>query len=121
MYGFNQSVSITSSAFFIGLALLVLSGCSGGSEGSGRSFSERMENDAGRIYDVALTPLLVGLGLDELSVAAGQVARVKHAVRCLSAADCKQIVRQARSMSTAAEILELSRTHAQAAYPELFL
>jgi phosphotransferase system enzyme I (PtsI) len=71
--------------------------------------------------DVALTPLLVGLGLDELSVAAGQVARVKHAVRCLSAADCKQIVRQARSMSTAAEILELSRTHAQAAYPELFL
>ncbi|MBX7206882.1 MAG: phosphoenolpyruvate--protein phosphotransferase [Verrucomicrobiaceae bacterium] len=70
--------------------------------------------------DVALTPLLVGLGLDELSVAAGQVARVKHAVRLLDAAECKSLVRQARALSTAAEILELSRGHAMERYPELF-
>lgn len=70
--------------------------------------------------DVALTPLLVGLGLDELSVASGQVARVKHAVRSLSAADCKALVKESRTLATAAEILELSRSHAMAAYPELF-
>ena len=70
--------------------------------------------------DVALTPLLVGLALDELSVASGQVARVKHAVRSLSAADCKALVKESRTLATAAEILELSRSHAMAAYPELF-
>ena len=70
--------------------------------------------------DVALTPLLVGLGLDELSVASGQVARVKHAVRSLSSADCKALIKESRSLATAAEILELSRRHALAAYPELF-
>lgn len=70
--------------------------------------------------DVALVPLLVGLGLDELSVASGQVARVKHAVRCLNAADCKVLAKQARGLATAAEILDLSRSHAQASYPELF-
>lgn len=70
--------------------------------------------------DVALTPLLVGLGLDELSVASGQVARVKHAIRLLDAAECRALTRQARGLSTAAEILELSRAHAIARYPELF-
>lgn len=70
--------------------------------------------------DVALVPLLVGLGLDELSVASGQVARVKHAVRCLRAAECKSLAKQARGLATAVEILELSRSHAQASYPELF-
>lgn len=70
--------------------------------------------------DVALTPLLVGLGLDELSVASGQVARVKHAVRNLSSADCKALIKESRTLATAAEILELSRSHALAAYPELF-
>ena len=71
--------------------------------------------------DVALTPLLVGLGLDELSVACGQVARVKHAIRLLNAAECKALVKQARGCATAAEILELSRTLAEECYPELFV
>lgn len=71
--------------------------------------------------DVALTPLLVGLGLDELSVASGQVARVKHAVRLLNSVECKALVKQARGCATAAEILELSRSLAQECYPELFV
>lgn len=71
--------------------------------------------------DVSLTPLLVGLGLDELSVASGQVARVKHAVRALHAAECKALVKQARSCPTAIEVLELSRGMAMASYPELFI
>lgn len=71
--------------------------------------------------DVALTPLLVGLGLDELSVASGQVARVKHAVRLLNSVECKALVKQARGCATAIEILELSRSLAQECYPELFV
>lgn len=70
--------------------------------------------------DVAITPLLIGLGLDELSVAAGQVARLKHAIRCLSVADCKALAAEARSLSTAGEILRASRALAQECYPELF-
>lgn len=70
--------------------------------------------------EVALTPLLVGLGLDELSVSSGQVARVKHAVRALNSTDCKALVKRARGCPTAAEILELSRGMAIEKYPELF-
>ncbi len=71
--------------------------------------------------DVALTPLLVGLGLDELSVASGQVARVKHAIRLLNSVECKALVKQARSCATSAEILDLSRALALECYPELFV
>lgn len=70
--------------------------------------------------DVAITPLLIGLGLDELSVAAAQVARIKHAVRCLNLADCEELASEARAMPGASEILRASRAMAQACYPELF-
>ena len=70
--------------------------------------------------DVTLTPLLVGMGLDELSVAASQVARVKHAVRRLNADECRRLVEQALEMTDPAEILDLSRALACERYRELF-
>jgi phosphotransferase system enzyme I (PtsI) len=69
--------------------------------------------------DIELTPLLIGLGLDEFSVAAGQVARLKEAVRRLNLAECQYLVAQAKKTPTAAEILKLSRDLARRAYPEL--
>lgn len=70
--------------------------------------------------DVELTPLLVGLGLHELSVTAGQVARVKHAVRQLSAADCRAMAEEVMCHGCMANGYEKTRTMALAKYAELF-
>ena len=42
--------------------------------------------------DIELTPLLVGLGLDDMSVSCGQVPRVKPAVRKLRQSECEDLV-----------------------------
>lgn len=70
--------------------------------------------------DLALTPLMIGLGLNELSVAVNQVARVKHAVRRLNVADCEELALAAQKCTSPAEILSLSRAVAERCYPELF-
>ncbi len=70
--------------------------------------------------DIELTPLLVGLGLSELSVASSQVARIKHAVRKLNAAECSRLAVEIMQMSSAPEILAKSRSMAETIYPELF-
>lgn len=44
--------------------------------------------------DPVAMPLLVGLGVDELSVAAARVGEVREAVRRLSFADCRQAAQQ---------------------------
>jgi len=70
--------------------------------------------------DIVLTPLLLGLGLRELSVSAGQVARVKEAVRRLNAGECKQLWLEAQEMADAQSILQQSRLLAMRCYPDLF-
>ena len=70
--------------------------------------------------NIELTPLMIGLGLNELSVAAAQVARVKHAVRKLRLADCQTLARESLTLINAEEILSRSRTVARTSYPELF-
>ena len=70
--------------------------------------------------DLTLTPLMIGLGLNELSVATTQVARVKHAVRRLSVPECEDLANRARTCASPAEILSLSRAVAERCYPELF-
>ncbi|HRJ10189.1 MAG TPA: phosphoenolpyruvate--protein phosphotransferase [Prosthecobacter sp.] len=70
--------------------------------------------------DVEMTPLLIGLGLNELSVASGQVARVKHAVRRLHSGECRELAKTARRLASAPEVLELTRRKARQCYPELF-
>ena len=70
--------------------------------------------------DLTLTPLMIGLGLNELSVASTQVARVKHAVRRLSVVECEELAALASKQNSPAEILSLSRAVAERRYPELF-
>jgi phosphotransferase system enzyme I (PtsI) len=70
--------------------------------------------------DVAVTPLLVGLGLDELSAASSQVAKVKHAIRALDGASCSELVQQVMGESDPAVILQMTLDFAVRHYCELF-
>jgi phosphotransferase system enzyme I (PtsI) len=55
--------------------------------------------------DVALIPLLLGLGMDELSASATLVPRVKRAVQSLAIPECRELVEEALKLDTASEIL----------------
>jgi phosphoenolpyruvate-protein phosphotransferase (PTS system enzyme I) len=55
--------------------------------------------------DIALIPLLLGLGVDELSTAAILVPRVKRAVQSLEIPECRDLVEEAFHLYTASEIL----------------
>jgi phosphotransferase system enzyme I (PtsI) len=69
--------------------------------------------------EIHLTPLLLGLGIDELSVGISSVPRVKKAVISLDLGECRDLAARAREMGDAAEIETLSRDHARLRYPEL--
>ena len=55
--------------------------------------------------DVALVPLLLGLGMDELSAGATLVPRVKRAVQSLTIPECRELVEEALKLNTGSEIL----------------
>jgi phosphotransferase system enzyme I (PtsI) len=55
--------------------------------------------------DVATIPILIGLGMDELSVGATSVPRVKMAVRSLAVPECQQLVEEVLQLDTSSEIL----------------
>ena len=55
--------------------------------------------------DVALVPLLLGLGMDELSASATLVPRVKRAVQSVAIPECRELVEDALKLNTASEIL----------------
>ena len=55
--------------------------------------------------DIALVPLLLGLGVEELSTAAILVPRVKRAVQSLSIPECRELVEETLKLNTASEIL----------------
>ncbi len=55
--------------------------------------------------DIALVSLLLGLGVDELSVGATLVPRVKRAVQSLAIPECQQLVDEALKLETPSEIL----------------
>ncbi len=69
--------------------------------------------------EILFTPLLLGLGMDELSAGAALVPLVKNAVQRLTMAECAQLVEQALQLDTAAAILERCTEVAQRNYPEL--
>lgn len=69
--------------------------------------------------DLSLTPLLVGLGVDELSVGPRELAPVRKALLSLDFAECQKLAKKALTLATSAEIYDLSRTAALAAYREL--
>jgi phosphotransferase system enzyme I (PtsI) len=55
--------------------------------------------------DVALIPLLLGLGIDELSASASLVPRIKRAVQSLAIPECRELVEEALKLNTGSEIL----------------
>lgn len=69
--------------------------------------------------DLIMVPLLIGLGMDELSVSASLVPRVKRAVQTLSVAECEQLVRDALELETPSEILARCGALAQSRYGDL--
>ncbi len=69
--------------------------------------------------DLTMVPLLLGLGMDELSVSASLVPRVKRAVQTLSIAECQQLVQKALELETPGEILALCGGVAQRLYGDL--
>ena len=69
--------------------------------------------------DLSLIPLLVGLGIDELSVGPHEIAPVRKALLSLDFAECKTLAEEALAMPTSAEIYHLSHEAARAAYPDL--
>ena len=69
--------------------------------------------------DIALIPLLLGLGMDELSASATLVPRVKRAVQSLTIAECRQLVDEALELQMPSEILERCLELANQRYGDL--
>jgi len=69
--------------------------------------------------DIRLTPLLIGLGVEELSVGPLQVPRVGQAIRSLSYAQCAAMADEALRQSNSGTILDLSLGLAKKHYGEL--
>jgi phosphotransferase system enzyme I (PtsI) len=69
--------------------------------------------------DVSLTPLLIGLGIQELSATGVLVPRVKKAVQCLDASACEALAATALNMDDSTAILDMSRAMAREKYAEL--
>jgi phosphotransferase system enzyme I (PtsI) len=69
--------------------------------------------------DIALVPLLLGLGIDELSTSATLVPRVKRAVQSLSMPECRELLEETLKLNTASEILERCLQLADSRYGDL--
>ena len=71
--------------------------------------------------DLTLTPVWLGLGIDELSVGPSQVLRIRRAISRLSHEECVKLVDSIRHAGRAREILEISTKLAGNSYPDLLL
>ncbi|PAZ02682.1 MAG: phosphoenolpyruvate--protein phosphotransferase [Spartobacteria bacterium AMD-G5] len=69
--------------------------------------------------DIQLTPLLIGLGVDELSASTALVPRIKKAVQSLDSGACESLVREVLAMDDSNAILEKSRAMAREHYADL--
>ncbi|MFV0415706.1 MAG: phosphoenolpyruvate--protein phosphotransferase [Chthoniobacterales bacterium] len=69
--------------------------------------------------DLELTPLLVGLGIDELSASPTLVPRIKKAIQSLNVTACQSLASQALTMDCGNKILELCQKVARDHYPQL--
>ena len=69
--------------------------------------------------DLALLPLLVGLGVDELSVGTHLVAPVRQAILNLDYAECTKMAERALNTRTSEEIRSMSLEIARRCYPKV--
>ena len=70
--------------------------------------------------EIHLTPLLLGFGMDELSVVTAAVPRVKKAVQSLDFKECSELACHAAGMTDPGEIDKMCREHAKKNYGDLF-
>lgn len=70
--------------------------------------------------DITMTPLLVGLGVDELSCGVAVLPRVKRAVRSLDSSACRRLADEALACGSGAGILAKCEAVAREHYGELF-
>ncbi|MDE0840045.1 MAG: phosphoenolpyruvate--protein phosphotransferase, partial [Kiritimatiellae bacterium] len=66
-----------------------------------------------------LTPLLVGMGVDELSVSPATVPMIKDSVRSISLAQAKAVAVEAAGCATPDEVMAVCRRLIAAEAPEL--
>lgn len=69
--------------------------------------------------DLNLIPLLIGLGVDELSVGTHQLPKIKKAIRSLSYAACSVMADEALTCRFSSEILDLTKDIAKRSYADL--
>ncbi|HEX3817786.1 MAG TPA: phosphoenolpyruvate--protein phosphotransferase, partial [Chthoniobacterales bacterium] len=69
--------------------------------------------------EVLFTPLLLGLGMDELSAGTTLVPRVKSAVQRLTMEECGKLLEEVLQLDTPSAVLERCTAVAQKHYPEL--
>jgi len=69
--------------------------------------------------EVLFTPLLLGLGMDELSAGATLVPRVKSAVQRLTTIECRQLLEEVLELDTPSAVLARCTRVAQRNFPEL--
>ncbi len=69
--------------------------------------------------DIALVPLLIGLGMDELSVGATLVPRVKRAVQAVAVPECQELVQKSLTLHTGSEIMKQCLELANQRYGDL--
>ncbi|HEY3663500.1 MAG TPA: phosphoenolpyruvate--protein phosphotransferase [Chthoniobacterales bacterium] len=69
--------------------------------------------------DVLFTPLLLGLGMDELSAGSTLVPRVKSAVQRLTISECQALVAEVLELDTPSAVLARCTEMAERNYPEL--
>ena len=70
--------------------------------------------------DPTLTPLLIGLGIDELSAAPAVLPQLKYLIRRLKRSDTQELAAFALECESATEILTRSTALAQRVAPSLF-
>ncbi|QQL44179.1 phosphoenolpyruvate--protein phosphotransferase [Sulfuriroseicoccus oceanibius] len=69
--------------------------------------------------DPTFTPLLVGMGVDELSVGPRQILTIRHAIRQLDSSECAKLVQRLVAGASTDRIEEDCRAMAMRCYPEL--
>ncbi len=70
--------------------------------------------------DLAMVPLLLGLGVDELSVSAAYVPQVKFLIRRLKYSESQDLAKWALGCESSAEILARAQEFARSVAPSLF-
>lgn len=66
--------------------------------------------------DLNLTPLLIGLGIDELSVGTHQLPKIKKAVRSLHYGECQELAKEVSKCRYSNEIYQLTQDMAHSSY-----